>query len=59
MNLFDEPAIILFHTSPDQGADGIHHPHSVLLQVSVSLHVAKVLSLHIRVCSKEAESYLF
>ena len=57
MNLFDEPAIICLHTSPDQGPDSVHHPHTVFLQVRVCLHVSKVLCLYVRVLSKEAERY--
>ena len=55
MNLSDEPVIILVLDGPDHGANGVHHPHTVLLQVRVRLHVAKVLGLHTGVGSKEAE----
>ena len=56
VNLGDELGIILIQDSPDHGSDGVHYPHPVLLQVSVRLHVAKVLRLHTRVSGKKAES---
>ena len=58
MNLFDEPTVIGLHTSPHQSTYCVHHPHTMLLQVRVCLHVSEVLRLHVRVRSKEAERYV-
>ena len=55
MNFSYEPVVILILDGPDHGANGVHHPHTMLLQVRVRLHVAKVLGLHTGVGSKEAE----
>ena len=55
VNLSDEPVVILVLDGPDHGANGVHHPHTMLLQVRVRLHVAKVLGLHTGIGSKEAE----
>ena len=55
MHLGDESVVILVQNGPDHGANGVHYPHAVLLQVRVCLHVAKVLCLHTGVGGKEAE----
>ena len=55
VNLCDESVVILVLDGPDHGANGVHHPHTMFLQVRVRLHVAKVLGLHTGVGSKEAE----
>ena len=62
MNLLDELAVVLVLAGLDHGADGVHHPQAVLLEVRVRLHVGKVLSLHLGIRfkkTKEIFSLLF
>ena len=58
VNFHDERAIILTLAGRDHGANGVHHPQAVPLEVLLRLHVGKILPLHIGMLCEETEMFM-